>query len=41
MIPLELIKHAVKAQNYSQSKYSNFAVGCALLSKNNKIIKGF
>jgi len=40
MIPKELIKYAIKAQDNSKSKYSNFPVGCALLSKNNEIILG-
>ena len=40
MKPIDLIKHAIKAQNNSQSKYSNYPVGCALLSSNNKIIYG-
>ena len=40
MNPLELIKHAIKAQRNSQSKYSNFPVGCALLSHDDEIIYG-
>ena len=40
MAPEELIKHAKKAQNNSKSKYSNFPVGCALLSKDDDIILG-
>ena len=40
MIPKKLIKYAIKAQDNSKSKYSNFPVGCALLSKNNDIILG-
>ena len=40
MTPKELIKHAIKAQNNSKSKYSDFPVGCALLSKDNDIILG-
>jgi cytidine deaminase len=40
MNPLELIKHAIKAQGNSQSQYSNFPVGCALLSHDDKIIYG-
>ena len=40
MKPEDLIKHAIKAQNNSQSKYSNFPVGCALLTDNDKIIYG-
>ena len=34
MLPLNLIKHAVEAQNNAQAKYSKFYVGCALLSDN-------
>ena len=40
MSPLDLIKYAVEAQSNSQSQYSNFAVGCALLSNDNKIFLG-
>tara|TARA_B100001245_G_C22553434_1_gene276740 strand:+ start:72 stop:458 length:387 start_codon:yes stop_codon:yes gene_type:complete len=40
MEPLDLIKYAIKAQKNSQSKYSNFPVGCALLTANDKIIYG-
>ena len=40
MIPLDLIKYAVKAQGNAQAQYSKFYVGCALLSNNNKIILG-
>ena len=40
MEPIELIKNAIKAQRNSQSKYSNYPVGCALLSSDNKIIYG-
>ena len=40
MEPLNLINHAIKAQKNSQSQYSNFPVGCALLCDNNKIIYG-
>ena len=40
MNPINLIKEAVKAKGNSKSKYSNFAVGTALLSKNNKVILG-
>lgn len=40
MNPLELIKHAIEAQGNSQSKYSNFPVGCALLSHDDTIIYG-
>ena len=40
MEPLILIKEATKAQGNSQSKYSNFAVGCALLSEEGEVILG-
>ena len=40
MEPVDLIKHAIKAQNNSQSKYSNYPVGCALLTDDDKIIYG-
>ena len=40
MNPESLIKHAIKAQNNSQSQYSNFPVGSALLSNDNKVILG-
>ena len=40
MEALDLIKHAIKAQNNSQSKYSNFPVGCALLCNDGNIIYG-
>ena len=36
----KLIQKAIIAQNNSKSKYSKFAVGCALLSKENQIILG-
>ena len=35
MLPEDLIRHAIEAQNNAQAKYSNFYVGCALLSDNN------
>ena len=35
-----LIKEAIKAQGYARAKYSNFFVGTAILSNNNKIILG-
>ena len=38
--PEDLIKHAIKAQENSQSDYSKFPVGCALLTDDNKIIYG-
>ena len=40
MKPEKLIQEAVKAQNYAKAKYSNFFVGTAILSKDNKIILG-
>ena len=40
MKPLDLIKHAIKAQCNSESKYSHYPVGCALLSSDDKIIYG-
>ena len=39
MEPLDLIKEAIKAQDNSQSKYSNYPVGCALLC-DDKIVYG-
>ena len=40
MKPLDLINQAIKAQKNSQSKYSNFAVGCALLTNNGEVYLG-
>ena len=40
MKPLDLIKHAVDAQKNAQAKYSNFYVGCALLSESNQVFLG-
>ena len=40
MEPKDLIKHAIKAQENSQSKYSNFPVGCALLSDKGVVTYG-
>ena len=40
MEPLNLIGHAIKAQGNSESKYSNYPVGCALLSEDGKVILG-
>ena len=40
MKELELVKHATKAQKNSQSKYSNFAVGCSILCEDGTIIYG-
>ena len=38
MKPEDLIKHAIKAQNNAQAKYSNFYVGCAQLTAKNEIL---
>ena len=40
MEPIDLIKHALKAQENSQSKYSNFPVGCALLCDDGMVVYG-
>ena len=40
MDPKNLIKHAIKAQDNAQSQYSNYPVGCALLTNDDKIIYG-
>ena len=40
MKELELIKCATIAQKNSQSKFSNFAVGCSILCEDNTIIYG-
>ena len=40
MLPLDLIKCAIDAQNNAQAKYSHFYVGCALLSNDNKVFLG-
>ena len=40
MNPEILIKEAIIAQSRAQAKYSNFKVGTALLTKNNKVIHG-
>ena len=40
MKELDLIKHALKAQKNSQSKYSNFPVGSAILCQDGTIIYG-
>jgi len=40
MNPEKLIEKALEAQKNSQCKYSNFPVGCALLTNNNQIILG-
>ena len=40
MDKIKLIKLAFKAQNHSKSKYSNFPVGCALLSNDGNVTMG-
>ena len=40
MKPEELLNYAVEAQTRSQSKYSNFPVGCAILTKCDNVILG-
>ena len=40
MKALDLIKHAIIAQKNSQSQYSNFPVGCALLCDDGSVIYG-
>ena len=40
MNPKQLINQAAAAQKNSQSKYSNFPVGCAILTESNEIILG-
>ena len=40
MKPEKLIKSAEKAQKQYRSQFSNFAVGCSLLSTNNHVILG-
>tara|TARA_B110000116_G_C16333215_1_gene357705 strand:- start:31 stop:405 length:375 start_codon:yes stop_codon:yes gene_type:complete len=40
MDSIDLIKHAIKAQENSQSEYSNFPVGCALLCDDGTVIYG-
>ena len=40
MLAKDLIKYAVDAQNNAQAKYSQFYVGCALLSNDDKIFLG-
>ena len=40
MKEINLLKHAIKAQKNSQSKYSNFPVGCSILCKDGTIIYG-
>ena len=36
--PKDLIDSAIKAQSFSKSKYSNYAVGCAIASNKNVIL---
>ena len=38
MKEIDLVKHAIKAQKNSQSEYSNFPVGCAILCSDDSII---
>ncbi len=40
MLEKDLIKYAVGAQNNAQAKYSQFYVGCALLSNDDKVFLG-
>ena len=40
MDPPDLLEEAFLAQKRAQSKYSNFSVGCAILTDDNKIIHG-
>ena len=40
MKPEQLVSHAYEAQKNSQSKYSNFPVGCALLCDNEEVVLG-
>jgi len=40
MLAQDLIKYAVDAQNNAQAKYSQFYVGCALLSNDDKVFLG-
>tara|TARA_Y100000739_G_C20552234_1_gene438826 strand:- start:59 stop:487 length:429 start_codon:yes stop_codon:yes gene_type:complete len=40
MKEIELVKHAIEAQRNSQSKYSNFPVGCAILCHDGSIVYG-
>jgi cytidine deaminase len=40
MLEKNLIKYAVDAQNNAQAKYSQFYVGCALLSNDDKVFLG-
>jgi len=40
MKPKDLLKEALKAQKNSKSKFSNFPVGCALLTIKDEVILG-
>ena len=40
MNPEQLINQAIKAQNNSKSKFSNFPVGCAILTELDEVILG-
>ena len=40
MNPKDLIKEAIKAQENSQSEYSNYPVGCALLTDDDEVVYG-
>ena len=40
MKPIDLLEQAVLAQKNSKSKYSGFAVGCALLTDSDEVILG-
>jgi len=40
LVPLDLIKHAIKAQQNAQAKYSHFYVGCAVLTECDQIFLG-
>ena len=40
MLPKDLIKYAIDAQNNAQAKYSKFYVGCALLSNDGQVFLG-
>jgi len=40
MNPIELLKQATIAQENSQSKYSKFPVGCAILTEDDSVVLG-
>ena len=40
MNPNQLINKAILAQKNSKSQYSNFPVGCAILTETNEVILG-